>query len=68
MIKLNSAKNVLLYTGDTNAAYKLSDISWQYDVILDGSYPTAIDEMYVKTLIHYTKVTSIHHIIHRFID
>ena len=26
-IELNSAKNVLLCTGDTNATYKLSDIS-----------------------------------------
>ena len=67
-IKLNSAKNVLLHTRDTNAAYKLSDISLECDVILDGTYPRAIGEMYVKTLIHYTKVTSIHHIIHRFID
>ena len=30
-------------------------------MILDGPYATAIDEMYVKTLIYYTKVTSIHH-------
>ena len=60
-IELNSAKNVLLCTGDTNATYKLSDISLKYYVILDGPYATAIGEIYVKTLIYYTKVTSIHH-------
>ena len=60
-MKLNSAKNVLLCTRDTNATYKLSDISLEYDVVLDGPYATSIGEMYVKTLIYYTKVTSIHH-------
>ena len=30
-------------------------------MILDGPYATAIAEMYVKTLIYYSKVTSIHH-------
>ena len=60
-IELNSAKNVLLCTGDTNARYKLSHISLEYDVILDGPYATAIGEMYVKTFIYYTRVTSIHH-------
>ena len=59
-IELNSAKNVLLCTGDTNATYKLSDISLEYDVILDGPYATAIGEMYVKTFIYYTRVTLIH--------
>ena len=60
-IELNSAKNILLCMGDTNATYKLSDISLEYDVILDGPYATAIGEMYVKTFIYYTRVTSIHH-------
>ena len=61
-IEINSAKNVLLCTGDTNATYKLSDISLEYDVILDGPYATVIGEMYTeKKLIHYTKVTSIHY-------
>ena len=60
-IELNSAKNVLLCTGDTNARYKLSHISLEFDVILDGPYATAIGEMYVKTFIYYTRVTSIHH-------
>ena len=61
-IKLNSAENVLLCTGDTNATYKLSDISLEYDVILDGPYATAIGEIHTeKTSIHCTKVTSIHY-------
>ena len=60
-IELNSAKNILLCTGDTNTRDKFSDIYLDYDVILDGPYATAIGEMYVKTLICYTKVTSIHH-------
>ena len=59
---MNSAKNVFLCTGDTNATYKLSDISLEYDVILDGPYATAIGDMYTeKKLIHYTKVTSIYY-------
>ena len=60
-IELNCAKNVILCTGDTNVTYKLLDISLEYDVILDGLYATVIGEMYVKTLIYYTKVISIHH-------
>ena len=61
-IELNSAKNVLLCTGDTNATYKLSDISLEYNVILDGLYATAIGDLYTeKKLIYYTMVTSIHY-------
>ena len=60
-IELNSAENVLSCTGETNATYKPSHISLEYDVILDGPYSTAIGEMYVKTFIYYTRVTSIHH-------
>ena len=61
-IELNSAKNVLLCTGDANATYKFPDISLEYDVILDGPYATATGEMYTeKTSIHYTKATSIHY-------
>ena len=47
-IELNSVKNVLLCTRGTNATYKLSDISLEYDAILDGSYATAIGEMYTE--------------------
>ena len=57
-IELNSAKNVLLCTGDTNATCKLSNISLEYDVILDGPYATAKGKMYTeKTSIYYTKKT-----------
>ena len=35
-IELNSAKNILLCTGDTNTRCKFSDIYLEYDVILDG--------------------------------
>ena len=47
-IELNSAKNILLCMGDTNATYKLSDISLEYDVILDGPYATAIGKIYIE--------------------
>ena len=60
-VELNSAKNVFLCIEDTNAICKLSDISLEHDVILDGPYATAIGEMYVKTLIYYTKVTLVRH-------
>ena len=60
-IELNSAKNVLLCARDTNATYKLSDISLEYDVVLDGPYAIAIGKMYVKTSLYHTKITSVHY-------
>ena len=42
MIELNSAKEVILCTGDTNAIYKISDINLEYDCIFDISYATSI--------------------------
>ena len=61
-LELNSSGRVILCTGDTNATYKLSDISHEYDAIFDGPYATSIDEMYTGTTsIPYTKVTSIHY-------
>ena len=61
-LELNPAGNVLLCTGDTNATYKLLDISLEYDAIFDETYATAIGEMYTGTTsIQYTKVASIHH-------
>ena len=60
-LELTSLGKVLLRTGDANATYKLSDISLEYDAIFDEPYATAIGEMYVKTSIPYTKVTSIHY-------
>ena len=60
--ELNSAEKVILCTGDTNATYKLSDISLEYDAVFDEPYATTIGEMYNGTTsIPYTKVTSIHH-------
>ena len=51
-----------MHTGDTNARYKLSDISLEYDAIFDKPYATTIGEMYTGTTsIPYTKVTSIHY-------
>ena len=59
---LNSTKNVLLCTWDTNATYKISDISLEYDAIFDNPYATRIGEMYIGIMsIPYTKVTSIHY-------
>ena len=60
-LELTSLGKVLLCTGDTNATYKLSDISLEYDTIFDEPYATTIGEMYVKTSIPYTKVTPIHY-------
>ena len=51
--ELNSAEKVILCTGDTNATYKLSDISLEYDAIFDEPYATIIGKMYTgTTLIH----------------
>ena len=58
---MNSAEKVILCTGDTNATYKLSDISLDYDSIFDEPYATAIGEMYTGTSILYTRVTLIHY-------
>ena len=61
-IELNSAGNVLLCTGDTNAIYKISDIFLEYDAIFDDPYATSIGEMYIGSIaIPDTKVTSIHY-------
>ena len=60
--ELNSAEKVILCTGDTNATYKLSDISLEYDAVFDEPYATTIGEMYNGTTsIPSTKVTSIHY-------
>ena len=61
-LDLNSVKNVLLYTKDTNGTYKILDISLEYDIILDDPYATSMDEMYIETMpISHIKVTSIHY-------
>ena len=59
-IKLNFAKEVILYTGDTNAVYKISDIILEYDATFDDLYATCIGKMYIRGMsIPCTKVTSI---------
>ena len=63
-LELNSSEKVILCTGDTNATYKLSDVSLEYDAIFDESYATTIGEMYGGTnvtSIPYTEVISIHY-------
>ena len=51
-----------MYERDTNAIYKISDISLEYDGIFDISYATSIREIYSGRLsIPYTKLTSIHY-------
>ena len=61
-LELNSSEKIILCTGDTNATYMVSDISLEYDAIVDEPYVTSIGEMYTATTsILYTKVTSIHY-------
>ena len=38
-LELNSAEKVILWAGDTNATYKLSDISLEYDAIFKSFMP-----------------------------
>ena len=53
---------MVLCTGDTNAAHKVSGISLEFDAIFDEPYATTIGEMYNGTTsIPYAKVTSIHY-------
>ena len=59
---MNSPEKVILCTEDTNIKYELSNISLEYDAILDRPYATIIGEMYAGTTsIPYTKVTSLHY-------
>ena len=61
-LELNSSEKVILCTGDTNATYKLSDISLEYDAVFNEPYATSIGKMYTRTTsIPYTKVISIHY-------
>ena len=46
-IELNSAKEVILCTGDTNAIYEISDIILEYDAIFGDPYATSIREAYI---------------------
>ena len=61
-LELGSSEKVILCTGGTNATYKLSDVSLEYDAIFDEPYAASIGKIYTgTTLIPYTKVTSIHY-------
>ena len=48
-LELNSAEKAISCTGDTNAKYKLSDISLEFDTTFDKQYARAIGEMYAGT-------------------
>ena len=59
---LNSSERVILFCGDTAAAYNFSEISLKYDAIFDERYSTKISELYTGTTsIPYYKVTSIYY-------
>ena len=61
-LELNSPEKLILCTGDTSAAYKVSDISLECDAIFDEPYPKIIGEMYNGTTsIPYIKVGLIHY-------
>ena len=61
-IELNSAKEVILCTGDANAVYKISDIILEYGATFEDLYATSIKEAYIRGMsVPYTKVTSIHY-------
>ena len=59
-LELNSSEKVILCTEDAAAAYKLSDISLEYDALFNEPYATTVGEIYTGTTsIPYTKVTLI---------
>ena len=60
-LELNSAKKILLASGDTAATYKISDIALEYNAIFDLEYATMFKNLYRETSIPYTKVTAVHH-------
>ena len=61
-IELNSAKEVIFCTGQTNTIYTISDIILEYDAIFDDLYATIIREMYIREMsFPYTKVASVHY-------
>ena len=60
-LELNSAKKILLASGDTAATYKINDIALEYDAIFDLEYATIFENLYRETSIPYTKVTAVHH-------
>ena len=49
-IELNSAKDVILCTGYSNAIHKISHIILEYHTIFDDPYTTSIREMYIREI------------------
>ena len=49
----------MLATGDTAAKYKISDISLEYDVIIDECYAQIISTNYVNMSVPYTRISNI---------
>ena len=60
-LELNSAKKILLASGDTAATYKISNIALEYNAIFDLEYATMFENLYKETSIPYTRVTAVHH-------
>jgi len=61
-LTLNSAENIILVTGDSNATYTISDIALEYDCIVDGAYGDTMYETYRNgTSIPYNKVTCVYY-------
>ena len=53
---------MILFTGENNAVYKISDIILEYGATFEDLYATSIKEAYIRGMsIPYTKVTSIHY-------
>ena len=61
-LQFNYSEKVIFSNRDSAAAYKLSDISLEYDATSDENYVTTIEELYAGTAsVSYTKVTLIHY-------
>ena len=45
-LELNSAKKILLASGDPEATYKISDIGLEYDAIFNLDYPAMFENLY----------------------
>ena len=58
-LQLSVPEKVILATGDTEAKYKLSDISLEYDTIIDESYVQMISSNYVNMSNPYTRIANI---------
>ena len=59
-LEFNSAKKILIASGDTAATYKIGNIALEYDAIFDLDYAAMFENLYSETSIPYTKVTAVH--------